>query len=296
MKKINKLGEMSSKMLVTMVLLVAGIVILGIVFAQIGWTIQSDKEVCHQSVIMRGTLPDTLNIKDLPPLKCKTDKICVTNKMFGKGECEDSLGKDYTTMRVSSDKTKAEEEIKKILADNLAECWAMMGEGKIQVFAREGVPPKDLCVICSRIDFDKNVDLKNIKGTSEYLIKENIPNKEISYFSFLTDKKRYDESLSSKEIDVLDTSEKAIVFTEFYETKYDQMIGTGLVGLLSLKLAFVTGPQFAGAVFFAGSKAVQYISNWANGNPPDYFTSISITDYDSEDISKLGCDSLESIS
>jgi len=239
---------------------------------------------------MRGTLPDTLNIKDLPPLKCKTDKICVTNKMFGKGDCKDSFGDSYTTIRVSSDKAKAEEEIKKILADSLAECWSMMGEGKIQVFEREVFSSKKKCVVCSRIDFDKNVDVKEINGLFSYLNK-NLPGKDISYWQFLTNSKVSDSSLSQQKISKLSTSEKAIVFIEIDNKNIAEtsaMLTGGLVGTV-----------FGGTKGAVIGSALGYQINDVLGDvvgAQDYLTSIYIADYTSENIKTLDCDSLESIS
>src|SRR3989344_2265503 len=285
----NKKAEMSSSMLVTIILLVIGFGLILIVYYQLNGIQEVDRQVCHQSVVLRWTLPDTLDLKDLSSLKCKTRKICISDKMFGKGDCENELGKEYDTLKISKEKEKAEQDIKKIFADELADCWAMMGEGKIQVFKREGLPPKDLCVICSRINFDKNVDVSEVSGLSEYLIKKRVPNKDMSYFQFLTNSKTLDYSFSSSEIDKLDTKEKAIIFTEFYETKYTQMLLMIPVGVLSLKLTFVAGPLIGGVFFLAGGKIVENVAKSVTGDP-DYFSSIYIADYDANNITKLGCD------
>jgi len=302
-------GEMTSKMLVTIILLIVGFGIILMVYYQFDWTGDVDREVCHESVILRGTLPDILGTgsKEVTPLKCKTRKICVTvEKLFGKGAC-DTFGEKYVTEEISKDERNQETNIKKLLADELADCWSMMGEGKIQVFEREVASSKKACVICSRIDFDDSVKVDKIEGLSNYLKEKKVPNKNSTYFQFLTNFKGEDYSLSPKEIDVLDMNEKAIIFSEQDGSKFSTFVnalGLGassavIGGFAGAKIGFIGGPHGAAIGFIAGAATGAFIidegiRDIANVN--DYFSSIYIVDYDVDDIEKLECDSIESIS
>src|SRR3989344_3836658 len=249
----NKKAEMSSSMLVTIILLVIGFGLILIVYYQLNGIQEVDRQVCHQSVVLRGTLPDTLDLKDIPSLKCKTRKICISDKMFGKGDCENELGKEYDTLKISKEKEKAEQDIKKIFADELADCWAMMGEGKIQVFKRENSLSdyKRKCVVCSRVNFDKNVEIKEVEGFVEYLMKHKVPNKDESYWKFMTKSKEEYGNLfiSSDERGSLDSekmyiSEKAILF---YESDKTEIVETIYASTIGLAVTFILGKSGAGA-------------------------------------------------
>lgn len=192
--RLMKKAEMTSKMIVTIVLLIAGFAILLIVYSQLNWTGQVDKSVCHQSVIIRATLPSIA--QDYIPLKCKTDKLCVTSGFFG-GKCEDAF---YNAKGVTKVKVKNKEQIEKLISQEIVDCWGMMGEGKVSLFSQylaqtygvEGVYPT--CVICSRIAFDDKLDqsigeegLIKIDPLT-YMMTHRVPNKEVSYYEYLAGK------------------------------------------------------------------------------------------------------------
>src|SRR3989344_7816318 len=124
--KKDRRGEISSSMLIGIVITIIGAAILFFLFSQIAWRGNVDQEACHQSVIFRATLPSVL--ESYVPLKCKTEKICITNRFIG-GNCEEFGGvSGVTKVRV-----KNVEEVEKILAENIVDCWSMMGEGKLSM-------------------------------------------------------------------------------------------------------------------------------------------------------------------
>ncbi len=296
--KQTKKGEMTSTQLITVILLIIGFCILLYVFYTSISNTDSDRKVCHTSVVLRGTMPDVVGTdsKEVIPLKCRTKRLCVSDKLLGKGECSESLGKDFETARVSSDAKKKENEIKKILAEEMADCWAMMGEGKIQVFKREVLLGKRSCVVCSRVVFDKNIKLEKIEGLSNYLLTKKIYNKNETYFQFLTHSKEPDVSLSSEKIDSLDTNEKAIIFTEFGKSKLIPSSGIIISGVLGAQIGSIVPGIGTGVGFVIGALSSVIFNNWVDDNRVTYLTSIYIADYDTNDLSKLNCDSIESIS
>ena len=191
----NKKGEVSKGYAIMIILLIIGFGILLIFLFRMSLTGRIDKEVCHQSVNYRATLPDTtlMGFKDYVPLKCKTAKYCLTTKLLGKGECNEfGEARDVAKVRISSDSQKQEQEIKMFIAREMADCWAMMGEGKIQIFTRKATiySYKKKCAVCSRIAFSKeikeNFKNKEIKGMANYLASYKVPGKEISYLDFLS--------------------------------------------------------------------------------------------------------------
>jgi hypothetical protein len=77
-RNLNKKGALEAKMLISIILLIAGFGIILFMYSQLNWTGNIDREVCHESVILRGTLPEKsiISTKDVVPLKCKTRNIC----------------------------------------------------------------------------------------------------------------------------------------------------------------------------------------------------------------------------
>jgi len=194
-KKANKKAELTSKYLVYIILLVLGFLIVLFLYWQISWTGNVNKEVCHQSVIIRGTLPSFGGAKEYTPLKCKTEKICITAGLIG-GKCEDSFGEKESVTKV---KVKDIEQIEKFLAQNIIDCWSMMGEGKVLVntdWITQEYGLGDIsssCVICSRIAFDEQ-GLEKAEITEEQLVNIDVLNymathyisgKEITYLDYI---------------------------------------------------------------------------------------------------------------
>ena len=65
---------------------------------------------------------------------------------------------------------KEETKIKRILADEVVECWDIFGEGKLELFEKTGI----YCAICTRIDFkDKKIKIDDFP---EYLLITRKPN------------------------------------------------------------------------------------------------------------------------
>lgn len=290
-KKQKKRAEMTSTQIVTMILLIAGFAIILYVFNQVGFTKEIDREVCHESVILRMTLPDTLNLKNLPSLRCKTKKICITDNLIGKGDCEKDLGDKYETIKISKDKKEREKQINAFIAQELADCWSMMGEGKGQIFTRN-LLTTNRCSICSRIAFDVELkkELKEVMGLQDYLVSYKIPNTDFTYWKFLTNImsiEDYDFSL-----DKFSTEEKAIVFMEIAESDWistlTETIGTGG----GIFIGYQTGNPVKGAVlgYIVGSAIGKFIDN-----EHPYRTSWHFIDYDPDKIKELDCSSLENI-
>lgn len=183
----NKRGSMTAKQLVSVILLVLGFAILLFIFYQINWTGQIDKQVCHESVVLRATAP--MVAQDLVPLKCRTSKVCTTSGIVG-GKCEADFGnaKGITKAKISE-----VEDVEKLVAQEIIDCWSMMGEGKISLFSQYwgerygigGVYPS--CVICSRVAFDGSLDLDlDDMDVLDYMMRHKIPNGNVFYYEYLT--------------------------------------------------------------------------------------------------------------
>ena len=185
----TKRAEMTSTTIVTIILLIAGFTIVLFFYFRLTWTGDVDRETCHTSVIMRATAAQIPGAKTLVPLTCKTEKVCV-----GK-ECESMK----TEKGITRAKLDTQTEIEKLISQEIVDCWSMMGEGKVSLFSSGVAEAYGLgsvyptCVICSRIAFDENLKLN--EGTLEevnpfkYMATHKVPDKEISYYEFLSREK-----------------------------------------------------------------------------------------------------------
>ena len=183
----NKKG-LAVSVIVVMIIIVIGFAILLFFYSQIAWTGNIDRSVCHQSVIYRAILPEFANAKDFVPLKCRTEKICITSSFLGK--CKEFEG----AKRVTRVKVNDIQDVEQIISQEILSCWKTMGEGQLSLFSN-GIlldnfglgEIKSSCVICSRIAFDEdnlkkaNID-KNKVDVFKYMISHKVPNEEISYY------------------------------------------------------------------------------------------------------------------
>src|SRR3989344_2415783 len=245
----EKKGTLSATMIVGIILLVIGFGILLIFMYNFYWVQDIDRTVCHESAIYKATLPDILDVKEYIPLKCHTRKVCIGQKsawvpgFLKKAKCDDEFkGEKYTNVWVSSNEDKREKQINQFLAREMAECWEMLGEGKIQLFKREfardeesGLPTWETkrCVICTRISFDEELkkELGEIKGLGDYLIRHKVPNSDESYWEFLSS--GMDSEGYTLENDKYSLVQKAVVFIEHDKTdaiKWLLGFGTGAAG------------------------------------------------------------------
>ena len=313
-------------MIVGIILLIAAFGILLFVYLKLNPSGEINREVCHNSAVLKMTLPESklVDTKEVIPLKCETRKVCITDKTFGNGDCSSELGEKYDTVRVSKDKTKQEKEIKMFVAREMADCWAMMGEGKGQIFSRE-LTTRKTCAVCTRISFDKSIKekTKEITGLGKYLTSYKVPNKEISYWDFLSsgmNVEKYDETL-----DKFSTNQKAIVFMEVGgSTAYSWI--SGILGgtggaIVGAKLGALVGPTLGaivgsvvipipgvgtavgaavggGVVGFIGGAVVGGIAGSEFNDRfqgAEYASANFFLDYDKSKISGLECTSFENL-
>jgi hypothetical protein len=175
----KKRGEISTEQIVLLIILLISFVI--ILFFLFGLNLgkESDSEICHNSVAMRGTAPVA---KDAVPLKCSRAYICISKD----GSCE-----KMTKPEIKKVKTK--EEIYNILAEEMANCWWMFGEGKVDYVGKDFFIRDNYCSICSQIAFDDSI--KEIEGITSgqiskdelytYLSKTPMPNSQTNYAQYL---------------------------------------------------------------------------------------------------------------
>jgi hypothetical protein len=173
----EKKAELTTQQIVILtILIVSFIIILLFIFLLKPGDI-ADKEICHNSVVMRGNsvLPE-----DAIPLDCKTSYICITED----GSCE-----RMTNPKIV--KVKEKEEVYEVLAENMADCWWMFGEGGIDYVGKEWINKNLYCSICSQIAFDNSVidvfgfETVDKKEYYNYLALTEMSDKGLTYLEYL---------------------------------------------------------------------------------------------------------------
>jgi len=264
----NKKGDIDW-FIVTIIISVLTLVVFVLIgiFFPFGDTV--DRAACKVSVVLRATLPgDTINIKDQISLRCKTRNICITTKSYGKGNCT-GIGKDFETMRLTgTNDVLRKEQIKMFFAREMADCWGMFGEGKLQIFSKKWTSEMTTSkgIICSKMAFDSNLllgddkkdntpdDLKNVSGLTEYMITHKVPNQNFSYMDYLRNtpegqsaNELYGNSINTQdslkyaEEEVLDlTKVKSIVYIETTKSNAGRIfslsaaaVGVAVIGVLA---------------------------------------------------------------
>ncbi|MDP2951238.1 MAG: hypothetical protein Q8N55_02535 [bacterium] len=206
----NKKGELTSKEIVTLVMVGLAVVIFVIFYSFYPWGGTINKETCHQSIIFRSTFnagPFEPG-RELIPLKCQTDKICLT----ADGSCKEFEGVDKlekTKIEVSK-----ERDILDAFANALYDCHSMLGEGNLNFMPHHFWSTK-YGLMCARIAFKGDVldagKEVTYKELYEYMLIKKTPDAK-SYLEYLY-------GIQSKEdLDKFLT----ILFTEVKKTASEQ--------------------------------------------------------------------------
>ena len=172
----NKKGEITTSKIVTIILLVLGFGIALYFWFTVNLGNLTDEQICHNSVIQKATGQGIVG-----KLDCRTQYICIS----GGGECEGINPSDTISVDAGN-----KEEIMKAIADEMATCWWMFGEGQADYigFGSTSYIGSTACAACSIIKFDNNIQERSyIIPTSEFWAYLNSIKKGDSqtYFSYI---------------------------------------------------------------------------------------------------------------
>ena len=174
----NRKGEITTQQIVLLIILLVSFVVILFLLFRLSPGKETAAEVCHNSVIMKGTpgVP-----ADSTVLKCSREYLCLSYD----GSC-DKMTKPQI------EKVKTKEEIFSVLATEMVNCWWMFGEGKVDYIGKDFFLRDNYCSVCSQIAFDDS--LNKIQGLNnelskdelyDYLATTKMPDKEINYAEYL---------------------------------------------------------------------------------------------------------------
>ncbi len=145
MKKIkNKKAELSTQQIVLIIILITSFAVILFFLFRLGIGEKSEEQLCHNSVLQKASV-----FSDAP-LQCYRNYVCITKD----GSCEGLIKPEKI-------KVKNLDGIYGALADEMADCWWMFGDGKVDYIGDE-LSHNHYCSICSQIYFDDS--LENIEG------------------------------------------------------------------------------------------------------------------------------------
>jgi hypothetical protein len=174
----NIKGEITTQQIVLLIILLVSFIIILFLLFRLDIFKQSDSELCHNSIIGRGN-PIS---KEAVPLQCSRTYICITKD----GDC---TGMTKPEMK----KVKTKEEVYGVLAEQMANCWWMFGEGRVDYVADSTLVKNNYCSLCSQILFDNSLkDIEGIEGEAiskdefyNYLSKTKKPGEDFTYSYYL---------------------------------------------------------------------------------------------------------------
>jgi len=159
---LRKRGEITTAQIVTIIVLIVSFIVILYFFFRLNLGATTNSEICHNSVVLQAK-----SAKLISGLQCKTDYVCIS----GGGTCENL--NPTITLKVDS-KNKAE--TMKALADQMANCWWVFGEGKMDYLGLkfgEKITGGSGCAVCSVVGIDSKISSISYKDFIDYLASTN---------------------------------------------------------------------------------------------------------------------------
>ncbi|MCK5043895.1 hypothetical protein KAR52_02750 [Candidatus Pacearchaeota archaeon] len=191
----SKRGELTTQQIIMLIIIITSFVIILFLLFRLNLGETSNKEICHTSVVLKSTGKGLVG-----QLDCTTNYLCIS----GGGNCE-GINPTITTKVNPNSK----EEIMKVIADEMTDCWWMFGEGELNYLGLSDkiALGKTSCAICSIIKFDETILEKDYQISYrefyEYLNNLN-KDKSQKYFTYLYDS--HDVNKFQNEVSYLDVN------------------------------------------------------------------------------------------
>jgi hypothetical protein len=143
MNRKNKHAEITTQQIVVLIILIASFAVVIFFLARLNLGKTTNDEVCHNSVVMRSS---GFLTQQAVPLNCKTNYVCISRD----GSCEGNINQNII-------KVNTAQEFYGTLAELMADCWWMFGEGRVDYIGDKF--SYDLyCSVCSQVVFDNSLE------------------------------------------------------------------------------------------------------------------------------------------
>lgn len=178
----NKKAELTTTQIVMITVLIASFAIILFFIFRLNLEGTTTEQICHNSVVQRSN--SLISSTGTVPLNCKPRYICISSN----SKCTNSrMPKPDEVMIV-----KNKQDLFKVIAEEMATCWWMYGEGEIDYLGQSDAITNKYCSICSNIVFDKSIKEKILtegyfteKEMNDYLVNTDMPGKkEMTYAEY----------------------------------------------------------------------------------------------------------------
>lgn len=294
----NRKGEMTTQQIVILIVLIASFAVLLYFLLQLGFGSETTKEVCHNSVVTRGS---SVVPTEVVPLDCQRSYVCITED----GSCE----KMTKPIKI---KVKERDEVYEALANEMSECWWMFGEGKVNYVGKD-IFENLYCSICSQIAFDDSVleieEFSDGKIDKEefyrYLALKNMTGSKLTYSQYLFGTNNLEQIKGDSEfgeIDLVNFQQYVLMGTVSDVSTTGWILGGVGAGLVVAGgIAYFASPAgwataailVTGAVAGGvGGEAVsqKYVSSLREGDSGNDYIVSTLIEADSEVFKGLECD------
>ncbi len=250
----NKKGELTTQQIVLLIILIMSFVVILYFLIRLNIGEDSEKEICHNSVVMKG---NPVLSKGAISLNCQRAYVCLTKD----GSCEAMTNPNIR-------KVEDKQEVYKVLAEEMVSCWWMFGQGKID-YVGDKIQKANYCSICSQVAFDESV--KEIQEFNSgkinqdefyvYLVDTPISEERETYAEYFFGTK----DINALKADVLNSENNSKRIGTFgtinLDEQYFVMMGITseigktykLIGIGVVVLAFLTPVGWVGGAIIVGS-------------------------------------------
>jgi len=296
MKK-EKRGELTTQQIVILIILIVSFVIILFLLFRLNLGKTTQEDVCHNSVVTRGAgvLPG-----ESIPLNCKTEYICLSKD----GSCEGMTSPQIIKVRTVK-------EVYSALAEKMADCWWMFGEGKLN-YVGKTFNEQLYCSLCSIVSFDNSLDMFDNREVSQeefynYLAETKMSENDITYLDYLYGLKNAQaikETLDSGQANfgkINLNNQHFIVMGIFSDVGVWKWAGIAAGAGALIGVAFVTGGAsipfsvaiVSGAV--GGGAGGYFIGTVVKGESGHDYLSPTIIEANSADYNKLKCKEIKTM-
>jgi len=228
----NKRGNFSTVMTLILIVVSAIVIILVLTSFNIANTLEEAVKVCRLSVITQSATSVGIIDKDSPfNINCDKRYVNFYNTRVDMGlspENMHAISVDYGS-RTTKKFTELNEYVtNQVLAEELRVCKLEFSDGKLDIFPNEdqGLRDKNICFVCSEINFEPGVKKQTFTHLKDYTKNTMIQQSGITYYDYLTEQTRYNESMWEQAVmpdgteysDIpIDTSKNYLVYVQRYK-------------------------------------------------------------------------------
>lgn len=139
----DKKGELTTQQIIVLVVAIVSFAVILFFLFRLNLGQTTNEELCHNSVVTRGS---AVVPSEAVPLNCHRKYLCITED----GTCEGLT-------RPEIEKVSLLDEIYQVLADEMANCWWMFGEGRVN-YVGDDLSHNNYCSVCSQVYFDDSLE------------------------------------------------------------------------------------------------------------------------------------------